>query len=132
MTHTGSCHCGAIRFRADLDLASSTRCNCSFCSKNRFWFALVKASALEIVAGADQLADYQHGDKRFLHFLFCRTCGVRPFSKGGHLPQMGGEFYAVNVAALDLTPEQLAAIPVTYADGAHDDWGTAPKVTSYM
>src|SRR4051794_38140317 len=104
-TYEGSCHCGAVRFACDLDLeAGTTRCNCGFCAKARFWMAFAPVADFHLKQGAEALTDYQaapQGRPSFLHFLFCRHCGFRPFTKGGALPQFGGEFYAVNVACLE-------------------------------
>jgi hypothetical protein len=130
-TYTGSCHCGAIQYQAELDLAAGTsRCNCSFCTKARFWLAFAKAEDVKLLRGSEALADYQYAppgkSEPFLHLHFCRVCGVRPFTKGGHLPAFGGEFYAIQVATLDISAEELAAAPVRYVDGRNDDWNAEP------
>lgn len=131
-TYTGSCHCGAVQFQADLDLsAGTTRCNCTFCTKSRIWLAFAKPDDVRLVRGADALADYQYTPPKmqapFLHFHFCKTCGMRPFTKGGHLPAFGGEFYAINIATLDdVSDADLASFPIRYVDGRHDDWDKAP------
>ena len=131
-TYHGSCHCGAVRFACELDLAAgTTRCNCRFCTKARFWMTFVPTAAFRIESGGEALHDYQYAPPGkpapFLHFEFCAKCGVRGFTRGGALPQFGGEFYAINLACLDdATDDELAAAPVKYADGKHDDWSREP------
>ncbi|HEY0707323.1 MAG TPA: GFA family protein [Polyangia bacterium] len=132
-THTGSCHCGAIRFEADIDLdEGSNRCNCSYCAKARTWFAFAKGpERFRLLAGKD-LSEYRWippgASESHLTFTFCRVCGVRTYAKG-HLDWLGGTFHAISVPALDLTPEQFAAIPVRYINGREGRYEETPAHT---
>ena len=130
-TYRGSCHCGAVRFEADIDLTQPTyRCNCSICARNRFWAAVVKPNAVRVLEGRAELTQYLFTSMRNEH-RFCRTCGVRPFGIGVSADDY--EVYGVNIGCLeDATPEELAAAPVKYCDGKNDNWQNPPPIVSYL
>jgi len=127
-TYHGSCHCGAVRFEAEIDLAQPTyRCNCSVCSRNRFWAAVVTPGAFRFLEGKSAVQQYLFNSMRNEHY-FCKTCGVRAYGLGNQ-----GEMVGVNIGCLeDATPEELAAAPISYCDGRHDNWQNAPAITSYL
>ena len=129
-TFRGSCHCGVVRFEADIDLTVSTfRCNCSICSRTRSWVAVVKPEAFRLLSGQSELTKYLFNSMRNEHY-FCKNCGVRSFGIGS-TPD-GDRIYGVNLGCLeDATAEELAAAPITYIDGRHDRH-SAPPITSYL
>jgi hypothetical protein len=135
-TYSGSCHCGTVRFEADIDLSEGTnRCNCSLCAKARAWFVLVSPDRFRLITGADAQAEYRWTPPgrpgSNLHYHFCKTCGVRTAGRGEHGPQ-GGGFYFIAVAALDdADPDELAA-SIKYVDGRHDRYDKPPEDTRLL
>jgi hypothetical protein len=130
-THHGSCHCGAVKFEAALDLAAgTTKCNCSICFKTRAWMAFIPASDLRMVSGEGELRDYQFNRKK-IHHHFCGKCGVRVFGRAAG-PD-GRPMVAVRVNCLDgVEPREFAEAPVQYMDMLHDDFKHAPEETRHL
>jgi hypothetical protein len=128
----GSCHCGQVRYEADIDLAKGTsKCNCTFCMKARAWAAHVKPNAFRLLGGSDALVGY-HKNLEAPVKHFCKKCSVITHATGD-AAWMGGPFVSVFVNTLDdVDPAELAAAPVRYADGLHDNWMNPPKEISIL
>lgn len=132
-TYGGSCHCGAVRFEAELDIAAGTgKCNCSICTKMRLWCVSVSPSDFRLIAGETEMTDYR-GRNAVAHHTFCKHCGVRPF-EWVDMPNMTGEkYFNINVACLDgVDIDELMAAPVTYSDGRNNDWGSTPSEVRHL
>ena len=58
--------------------------------------------------------------------MFCKHCGVQLYT-WGHLPQIGGDYVSVMLAALDdLNPAELVESPVRHSDGRANNWMSPP------
>lgn len=111
--HTGSCHCGKVRYEVTLDLAEpAVTCNCSMCGRSGTMLRFVPVDKFQLLSGAEALTSYRFNHKVIDH-LFCSTCGIKPFAIG-KAPD-GTETRAVNVRCLD--DVDLSAIPTHPYDG---------------
>jgi hypothetical protein len=126
--HTGGCHCGAVRFAVEADLAEGAgRCNCSVCTKIAATAKIVKPNAFELLSGEESLGVYEWGAKISKRF-FCKHCGIHCFGRG-HLEEIGGDYVSVNLNCLD--DVDPSAVSVIYWDGRHNNWEAGPRATPW-
>jgi hypothetical protein len=126
--HLGGCHCGAVRFQAEVDLsAGGGRCNCSVCTKTAVTSGIVKPESFQLLSGEESLSMYEWGGKISRRF-FCKLCGVHCFGRG-YLAEVGGDYVSVNFNCLDeIDPSQVKTI---YWDGRHNNWQAGPRSTPW-
>lgn len=115
MKVTGGCHCGAVRFAAEVPpKVELLDCNCSICRKSGFLHLIVPEEAFALVQGAEALSSYRFGTGAAEH-LFCAVCGVKSFYR----PRSHPEGWSVNFRCLDEGAE--IAFETREFDGAHWD-----------
>ena len=93
----GGCHCGAVRFEAEVPAeVEILDCNCSICTMTGFRHLIVRHGDFRLLAGGEVLTHYRFGTGTADH-LFCSVCGVKSF----YQPRSHPEAWSVNVNALD-------------------------------
>ena len=75
MKHTGSCHCGSIKFEIDSDLEKIVQCNCSICIKRNAKMIMIPKENFKLLEGSENLSLYQFNTEIAKHF-FCKKCGI--------------------------------------------------------
>lgn len=111
--HTGSCHCGKVRYEVNIDLTKPViACNCSMCGRAGTLLSFVPASEFKLLSGEDVLKDYQF-NRHLIHHKFCSNCGIKAFAQG--VSRDGAETRAINVRCID--DVDLDALNVQTFDG---------------
>lgn len=95
---TGGCHCGQVRFEAEIPLEDLKTCNCSYCQKRGSIMGFIPRSAFRLLSGAEAQSEYLF-NRKAIHHTFCPTCGIGAYSYG--TAPDGAEMVAVNVRCLD-------------------------------
>lgn len=97
VTHTGSCHCGAVRYEVDApaDLEVS-ECNCSICSRSGYLHLIVPRSRFRLLSGEDNLTTYTFDTHEAKH-KFCKTCGIKSF----YIPRSHPDGISVNARCIE-------------------------------
>jgi Uncharacterized conserved protein len=99
-SHSGNCHCGAVRFSftisPPLHEYPANSCNCSICTKNGYLLVYPSTKDLTIERGEDALKDYHFTERKVKH-RFCGECGSSCFICP---PDEGFRITAVNVSRI--------------------------------
>lgn len=119
----GSCHCGKIKYDVNYDLTKgSTKCNCTFCFKNSFWWG--SQSTLEdltVTQGQDFMAEYTNNRKEG-YGVICKNCGTLLFRKT-EKSDWSVEGYSINIHSLDdITTEEINLISIGYINGKDNSY----------
>jgi hypothetical protein len=109
--YEGGCHCGAVRFRVEVERHVALDCNCSICRMKGNIHLIVPRDRFTLLKGESELTTYQFHTGVAKH-TFCRICGIHPF----YVPRSHPHGIDVNVRCLD-DPDALGRFEVETFDG---------------
>jgi hypothetical protein len=118
-TREGGCHCGQVRFRAQIDLDLLSQCSCSICTKKGILHLPVFPADLELLSGKNALTVYTFGTGVAQH-TFCTHCGMHAF----YIPRSQPDKITVNARCLDGIVGRTLE-PKRFFDGLH--WEDAQR-----
>ena len=106
-TLTGGCHCGRVRFRAEVEVLEAYDCNCSICTKKGFLHVIVPKERFQALHDPAELCTYAFNTGVARHF-FCRTCGVHAY----YVPRSHPDGIDINLRCVDGYPlEGFSVLP---------------------
>lgn len=126
----GRCHCGAVRFRAELTDGFDTirRCTCSYCRMRGAVAASADLGGVTILSGEENLSSYRFNTGSAQHF-FCSKCGIYTHHQRRSNPQQ----YGVNVACLDgISPFDFREVPVVDGVNHPNDTGGPVRLAGVL
>ncbi len=112
-TREGGCHCGRVRFRAQLDLDTLSQCSCSICTKKGILHLPVFPTDFSLLRGKTALTVYTFGTGIAQH-TFCTHCGMHTF----YIPRSQPDKITVNARCLD-DIDGPSLKPSRFFDGRH-------------
>jgi hypothetical protein len=124
---TGSCFCGAVKYKVEGRLRDARSCHCSMCRKafsaQASAYAQVAPEQFAWVQGKDLLTSYE-SKKNGAGLQFCSKCGSTLCGT------YEGEVHGVTLGCVDGDPEIEIGMHIFV--GSKASWETIPKgVTQY-
>jgi len=104
-SYVGGCHCGAVRYRVQLELSRSA-------APHSVWERLAGAHAFELLAGEEHMSGHQFEAEPAHHF-YCERCGARVFTH--HTSPRSVGFYTIDLRSLHAREEREQPMVQSYA-----------------
>jgi hypothetical protein len=112
MKHTGSCHCGRMKFEVEGTIGGALSCNCSLCQRKGSLLWFVPRDKFTLLTPEANASTYTF-NKHVIKHHFCPVCGIHPY--GEARDPKGNDVAAINIRCLEGI--DLSAIPVQHYDG---------------
>ncbi|MEO0320056.1 MAG: GFA family protein [Pseudomonadota bacterium] len=107
----GACHCGRVRFEAQLpDRVTAHECNCSICSRLGFLHLIVPQRDVVVLGDPAALTTYRFNTGLARH-TFCQYCGVKAY----YTPRSNPDGVSLNLRCMDRA--QFTTITIEPFDG---------------